>query len=90
MIQQINAADDLSRQHIQMHFCRRFRLKNENELFSRGHLLLFHFLFYLIFLPAFIVSSVLVFNIVDTGISAPKSGGLIWVHTVCLYTYIDQ
>ena len=66
-------------------------LKNKNELFSRGHLFLFLFLFffyYFFFFACF--CRLFVFNIEDTDISAPKSGGLIWVHTVCLYTYIDQ
>ena len=41
MMQQINAADDLSRHHFQMHFCRRF--KNENKLFLMSTVCLFHF-----------------------------------------------
>ena len=67
-------------------------LKNKNELFSRGHLFLFLFLFYFILFYFFFACfcRLFVFNIEDTDICAPKSGGLIWVHTVYLYTYIDQ
>ena len=85
-MQQINAADDLSRQHFQMHI-ERFMLKMKINYFLVG--IFFYFIFYFIFfLPAFVVClSVLHCN---TDKSAPKNGGLIWVHTVCLYTYIDQ